>query len=246
MRDRKRAKDPLLEMISAETSALRRPVMSPEEVRVLTNVSRETMERLSLYETLLRRWQTTINLVGPKTLHDLWRRHMLDSLQLLPYIDAAAKKMRKRPVIVDLGSGAGFPGMVLAIAGAGELHLVECNRRKCTFLQEVARATGTVLAIHAQRIEALDPWPTDILTARAVAPLGKLLKHAEPFLKERTKHTICFFYKGRKVQEELTTAQKEWRMSVERLPSLTSSAGTILRLEGVARYRQSPRKVEAP
>ena len=111
------------------------------------DVSRETLDRLTLYLELLERWQPAINLVGPATLADPWRRHLLDSAQLVAHLPA------RRPLLVDLGSGAGFPGMVLAILGAGPVTLIESDRRKAQFLREVARATATDVTIRAERIE---------------------------------------------------------------------------------------------
>ncbi len=113
------------------------------------DVSRETLERLTLYLELLGRWQRAINLVGPATLADPWRRHVLDSAQLLAHLPAPAGPL------VDLGSGAGFPGMVLALLGVPGVALIEADRRKAEFLRQVARATGAEVAVHAERIERL-------------------------------------------------------------------------------------------
>jgi len=143
------------------------PASAPDAA--LSRVSRETRERLNTYAELLRKWQRSINLVGPKTLDDLWNRHFVDSAQLLPLIPPTAR------VLVDFGSGAGFPGLVLAILGMAEVHLIESDQRKATFLREVARATGTPVTVHAKRIEQVTPFPADIVSARALAPLGDLL-----------------------------------------------------------------------
>ena len=203
--------------------------LTPEAFRRQTNVSRETLGRLERYAELLRKWQRAINLVGPDTLPDLWRRHMLDSAQLYPLIPPGAR------TLLDLGSGAGFPGLVLAILGVPEVHLVESDSRKCAFLREAGRVTGTIpgnVTIHSCRIEDLRPWPVDVITARACARLDRLLAYAEPFLGERT---ICLFPKGRTVNEELTEAAKTWSMTVERRPSVTESSGVILQLGHIRR-----------
>lgn len=189
-------------------------------------VSRETLRRLETYAALLQRWAPAINLVSRATLPDLWRRHFLDSLQLLPLI---AEERRATPRILDLGSGAGFPGLVLAIAGAGPVRLVEADRKKASFLREVARATGTEVEIHNLRIESLPPQAAEIVTARALAPAAKLLDWARPHL---TAHAVCLFHKGRDAQAELTRLPRAVQDRAELLPSLTDPEARILRIRG--------------
>ena len=203
--------------------------MTAAEFRRETGVSRETLARLEAHLALLRAWQPRINLVGEATLDDPWRRHMLDSAQLLDLAPARSEGPARR--WVDLGSGAGFPGMVLAILGAGEVHLVESDRRKAAFLAESARRTGARATIHNRRAEELDPFAADVVTARALAPLARLLALAWPFIAQ---HTVCLFPKGRNVEKELTEARKNWTMSVEYLASRSDPSGTILRLRRVA------------
>jgi 16S rRNA (guanine527-N7)-methyltransferase len=200
------------------------PVSAPDAV--LAGVSRETRERLNTYADLLRKWQRSINLVGPRTLDDLWNRHFTDSAQLLPLIPPSAR------VLVDFGSGAGFPGLVLAILGVPQVHLIESDQRKSTFLREVARATGTPITIHAKRIEQVAPFPADVVSARALAPLGDLLGFAAPFLGP---DTLCLFPKGQMAEDELTAASKIWNMNVDRIQSVTDSSATILRISQVSR-----------
>jgi len=214
--------------------------LTPEGLAALCPVSRETLERLTVYGELLVKWQRAINLVGSGSLKDLWRRHMLDSLQLMKPLAAAwaARNMATPPVIVDLGSGAGFPGLVLAIAGAGQVHLVESDTRKAVFLREVARETGTQIDVHDDRIEALSPFTADFITARALAPLAKLLEYAAPFLVETS---ICLFLKGKTAEEELTCVRKEWNMRIERIPSLSDPTGLILKLENISRREKGSR-----
>ena len=191
-------------------------------------VSRETLERLSVYLDLLRRWQTAINLVGPATLADPWRRHLLDCAQLAAHVPAPAANL------VDLGSGAGLPGMVLAVLGVRGVHLIEADRRKAQFLREVARATGTPATIHPERVEQIQGWPADVVTARAFAPLPRLLELADRFL---TYDSVCLLLKGKSVERELTDASAGWHMRSETLPSLSEPTGTVLKLRGICRAR---------
>lgn len=194
-------------------------------------VSRETVERLELYLSLLERWQARINLVGPATLADPWRRHILDSAQLYA-------RLPQGPVL-DMGSGAGFPGLVLAVLRLGDgiedpVHLAESDGRKCAFLSEVARQTGAKAVVRNRRVEAIDPFPAAAITARALAPLEKLLDLAEPFV---TPATRLLFLKGKSGEEELTGLAKGWRMTAERVGSLSDPAGMVLHLKGVSRGR---------
>ncbi len=199
------------------------PPLTPEAFQQATAVSRETLEKLERYEALLRKWNRAINLVGKGTLSDPWRRHFLDSAQLMEHLpeNPAGKRLK----IVDLGSGAGFPGMVLAVMGAGEVHLIESDQRKAAFLREVSRETGAGAVIHAERIEDVAPFPADLVTARALAPLGDLLSFAEPFLAPEGR---CLFLKGKSAEEELTLAAREWKMSVERHPSRSDPEAQLL------------------
>jgi 16S rRNA (guanine527-N7)-methyltransferase len=200
------------------------PVSAPDAV--LAGVSRETRERLNTYADLLRKWQRSINLVGPRTIDDLWNRHFTDSAQLLPLIPPSAR------VLVDFGSGAGFPGLVLAILGVSQVHLIESDQRKATFLREVARATGTPVTVHAKRIEQVAPFPADVVSARALAPLGDLLGFAAPFLHP---DSLCLFPKGQMAEDELTAASRTWNINVDRIQSVTDPSATILRLSQVSR-----------
>ncbi|HEM45717.1 MAG TPA: 16S rRNA (guanine(527)-N(7))-methyltransferase RsmG [Alphaproteobacteria bacterium] len=205
--------------------------MTPEAFAAEAGVSRETLDRLRVYADLLVKWNRRINLVGRSTLPDLWRRHMLDSAQLYPLLPARARSL------VDLGSGAGFPGMVLAIMGVPDAHLIESDRRKCAFLRAVARATGTPVTIHAGRIESVPGFAADVIVSRALAELAQLLDLAENFL---GKHSILLFLKGRGVDLELTRAAERWKMRVRKVPSRTDSEGSILRLEAISRALRAP------
>lgn len=188
-------------------------------------VSRETEARLRDYLALLLRWNARINLVAPQPPEQLWQRHVIDSLQLLPLLPVS-----KGP-LVDLGSGAGFPGLVLAAATGLPTHLVESDRRKSVFLLEAARTLGlTRTTIHSSRIEATTLPPAAILTARALAPLEHLLSHAHRLL---APNGIALFPKGRSVDEELTAVAPGWTMRIERFPSRTDPHATILRLSEI-------------
>lgn len=190
-------------------------------------VPRGTWGRLELYHALLLKWQKAINLVGPTTLADAWRRHFLDSAQLWPLVQS---RLTQGPtVLADLGTGAGFPGLVLAIAAEDQplaVHLVESDSRKCAFLIEVAQATKTKVQIHAVRAETLK-LHADIVTARALAPLDKLLGLAAPLLKPDGE---CLFLKGAEAASELTQAGQSWKMHATLQPSLTDPAARLIRI----------------
>ena len=162
------------------------------------------------------------------TLADPWRRHVLDSAQLYRHLPDRGGGL------VDLGSGAGFPGLVLAILGAPDVHLIESDRRKAQFLREAARVTGTPATVHARRIEEVAPFPAATVTARALAPLPKLLDYAEPFL---APETVCLFLKGAGAKEELDSVCRNWQTEAEVLPSRADPSGVIVRLAQVRRVR---------
>ena len=191
----------------------------------LVPVSRETLAKLEAYVGLLKAWNRRINLVGATTLGDPWRRHVLDSAQLLPHVPEKAR------VLVDLGSGAGLPGLILSLLGVPEVHLVESDQKKAVFLREAVRVTGAAATIHAARAEKLH-LAADVVTARAVAPLPELLELAAPFLGP---HGVCLFLKGRTARDELTLAEKSWKMRPRLLPSTTDPGGMLLILEAIAR-----------
>jgi 16S rRNA (guanine527-N7)-methyltransferase len=208
------------------------PIVSRETMTALefqrqTGASDETLEKLTVYLDVLARWRERVNLVASSTLTDPWNRHMLDSAQLLPYIPKGTTRL------LDMGAGAGFPGMVLAILGVPGVQLVEADSRKCRFLADVSRETKTAVDIVNNRLEALPPMRADVLTARACAPLGKLLTWARPHLK---KGGIGLFMKGRRYEEELTEAAEEWDIRPERIPSLTDASGMILKVGEIRRH----------
>ena len=222
----------------------------PSEFTFETLVSRETLERLTTYVNLLSEWNERLNLVAPSTLPDAWRRHILDSAQLAPLIPPNTK------TIVDLGSGAGFPGLVLALMLnpclpplAGEvspkaaegvvIHLVESIAKKCRFLEAVIAATGANAQVHCCRAEDLKGLKADVVTARALAPLDRLLPLAHPFFGPGT---IALFLKGRSLNDELTLATKSWRLDATPIPSRSDPSGFVLRVTGLTPWRRSPKR----
>jgi 16S rRNA (guanine527-N7)-methyltransferase len=202
---------------------------------VLTPVSRETLARLDVYVVLLLEWQTRMNLVATSTLPTLWTRHIADSLQLLRLAPDAR-------VWVDLGAGAGFPGLVIACAlmdtPGAEIHLVESIGKKAAFLNAVIAATGVPAQVHHMRIEDFAKRGTarpDIITARALAPLGRLLELAAPLLDRGAQ---ALFLKGQDVEAELTQAAKCWTIQSSLVPSLTSPDGRVLVVRSISRSRK--------
>lgn len=189
-------------------------------------VSRETGTRLRAYLALLRRWNARINLVADAPEEVQWQRHVLDCLQLAPLTTEGPAG-----ALVDLGSGAGLPGLILATATGRETHLIEADRRKAAFLIDAAAQLGLPnVRVHAIRIEAANPPPAAILTARALSPLADLLPHAYRLL---APDGVALFPKGRTAQDELTAASAAWTMQVERVPSRTDPSATILRLREI-------------
>lgn len=196
----------------------------------MTGADDGAVARLEIYRAVLEKWNHRINLVGAGSMADPWRRHFLDSAQLIPLLPAAAS------VVVDLGSGAGFPGLVLAMMTPARVNLVESNARKCAFLTEVARLTDTSVRIHNTRIERLDMGNVDVVTARACAPLRKLLNFASPLLSDTG---FGIFLKGKSAETELTEARKAWKMCTTTMPSRSDSQGTILKISHI-RPRHEP------
>jgi 16S rRNA (guanine527-N7)-methyltransferase len=188
------------------------------------NVSHETSARLDRYAELLALWQPKINLVGPKTIPELWSRHFLDSAQLLPLVTGAAR-------LADLGSGGGFPGLVLAILTGCETHLVESDQRKAIFLREVSRETSAPVTVHTSRAETLEPLAADIVTARALAPLAELLPLAYRHIGPGGR---AVFLKGAGWQAEVAAAREQgWMFHVKHFPSVTSAEAAILELSDI-------------
>jgi 16S rRNA (guanine527-N7)-methyltransferase len=200
---------------------------------LLPDVSRETWGQLEAYVEILLKWQKAINLIGPATVDDIWSRHILDSAQLLPHLPTTAKK------IADLGTGAGFPGLVLAALRPHlDVVLIESDARKAAFLGEAGRRMSLAKQpkIVIGRIEAVPPAQADVVTARALAPLGTLLGWAQ---RHRSDPAICLFHKGRDWEAELTNARRGWDLELQHYPSATDRDAVILRI-GDYRPRDDP------
>jgi len=194
------------------------------------NVSRETEERLMAYVALLRKWNQAINLVSRSTLEEAWSRHIIDSAQLMELAPDGAHW-------ADLGSGGGFPGLVCAILAAEQrpglrFTLVESDQRKSTFLRNVSRETGVKVTVIAERIESIDPLGATTLSARALAPLPKLLEFAERHL---TPGGTAIFPKGENWQREVDESLENWVFQCVKTPSRTDPASMILSIKDIAR-----------
>ena len=193
-------------------------------------ISPETLARLTAYGALLQEWNARMNLVAKSTIPAMWERHFLDSAQLFPLIPPQAK------ILTDLGSGAGFPGLVLAALAQGEgrmlkVRLIESTAKKTAFLQEAAAIMGLGnVTIHTARAEAIPPWKSDVVTARAFAPLSRLLGYAAPFLQ---KEHLCLLLKGCRATDEMEEARRHWNFTVELSPSRLPGDGVILALQNI-------------
>lgn len=195
--------------------------MQPE--KLLDNVSRESIEKLEIYHRLLIKWQKAINLVSPKTIDEAWVRHFLDSVQIEQYIRPSVK------VVADIGSGGGFPGMVLAILRPDlKVHLIESDGRKCQFLKAVSRETETNVDVRSTRIEDMDEdFVPDCVTARALADLPALLSFCVPWA-ERNPSLEAVLLKGAKAEQELRLAQAVHDFEYDIHPSSTDPQGRVL------------------
>jgi 16S rRNA (guanine527-N7)-methyltransferase len=190
------------------------------------HVSRETQTALERFADLLTRWNRTINLISRREEPFLWERHIADSLEL-------AALMRPPPDrAIDLGSGAGFPGLILALATGVRFELIEADQRRAAFLREAARVTAAPAHVHAVRIERAVLAPAKLITARALAPLPKLLGLAAPLLAPAG---VCLFRKGAQAQAELTDAAREWHMQADRIASRIRPHACILRISNLSR-----------
>lgn len=188
------------------------------------SVSRETFEKLSIYHDQLIKWQKSINLVGPSTLDNIWERHFKDSIQLLPLIK------NDNSIKIDLGSGAGFPGLLLAICGIANIQLIESDGKKIVFMKEVARLTETKIEMHQSRIESVSLPTASYIFSRALADVSSLLRLSTKFVSHGT---ICLFHKGKNWANEIEDAKKNFEFSYEALPSVTDSEGVILKLSDI-------------
>ena len=194
-------------------------------------VSRETYEKLFVFHKTLVKWQDSINLISKSTVKSIWERHVLDSAQLYKFVRDIEGN------IIDFGSGAGFPGLVLAIMGKKNIHLVESDYKKCVFLKEIAMSTETDITIHNCRIEDLSFINVDLITCRALASLSKLIDYAEIFinksLEEKQKLPKMLFLKGKSCFSEVMEVKKTKKISLKEYPSITDKNGRILYINKV-------------
>jgi 16S rRNA (guanine527-N7)-methyltransferase len=190
------------------------------------SVSNDCRERLGRFVDLLTKWNASVNLSARGDLPAIWARHIADSLQLAPLLLPRPERA------IDLGSGGGFPGLILAVATGIPFDLIEADQRKAAFLREAARVVAAPATIHARRIEEAPVARASVVTARALAPLPKLLDLAAPKLDPGG---YCLFLKGRTSKAELTAAAAGWHMRVEQFPSTTDPSATILRVSEISR-----------
>jgi len=194
------------------------------------DVSRETSEKLSIYHDLLVKWQKRVNLVGSNTIADAWSRHFLDSIQLFPQLPSCDVS------VLDIGTGAGFPGMVLAILGVKNMHLAESDQKKILFLKEVSRETNTPVTFHAMRVEHVKHAIFDVITSRACSDLDTLLSYSAPFVSHET---ICLFPKGKNYATELEDAFLHWNFQHIVGNSVTDTLGVVLKITDLRRKYES-------
>ena len=198
---------------------------------VLADVSRETLERLEIYQRLLSSWTGRINLISPKTVPEIWQRHIEDCAQLAPDMPKTARSY------LDCGTGGGLPGLVLAAIGREshpdmKVHLAESDHRKSVFLDVAAREMGLEVQIHTSRIESLPDQQFDVITARALAPLPRLLPLISRFMGSES---VTILQKGARLDSELTEAKRGWHISFEQRSSATDPSGRILLISKVER-----------
>ena len=190
------------------------------------NVSYETFDKLCLYYDLLIKWQNKINLISSDTIDHIWERHFLDSAQLINYLPEPNGN------IIDIGSGAGFPGMILAVMGIPNIHLIESDGKKISFLREVARITNSNVTIHHDRVEDINIENCKIILSRAVTDLTQLLNLIE---KNVSHETISLFHKGKNYSNELEEAKNNWSFEHQIFPSITGHNGVIIKLSHIKR-----------
>ncbi len=194
-------------------------------------VSRETYEKFCIFHEILIKWQKSINLISRDSIKNIWIRHILDSAQLFSFISDIKGN------IIDFGSGAGFPGLIMAIMGKKNIHLVESDHKKCVFLKEVSILTDVDVIIHNCRIENLSSIDVDLITSRALAPLNKLINYVEIFVnkstKENDKPPKMLFLKGKSWKKEISELNKTKKIKYQEFPSLTDNFGRIIYIDKI-------------
>jgi len=206
-----------------------------EDFQRVTGVSRETLSLCENFVDLLLYWNRRTNLIGRSTTDAVWHRHMLDSAQLMSFLPEGTK------TLVDLGSGAGFPGLVLALLGVEDVHLIESKGKKARFMEIAAAQLGLNVTVHHSRIEDIETFSADVVSARALAPLAKLIEYGQRFAGPLS-HQI--YLKGQHIEHELTEAYKIWKMQVDRTPSTTDPRGSVLCVREV--FRVQTDRIKSP
>jgi 16S rRNA (guanine527-N7)-methyltransferase len=196
-----------------------------EEFLAALPVSRETAAVLDHYAQLIVEKNQQLSLIAPSTLEQIWTRHFLDSAQLFSLVN------NPQDSVVDIGTGAGFPGVVLAIMGLPNVHLIEHNMQKAAFLRAALADLGIAATVHAMKSQSVKPFAAGAVMARALKPLDQLIGLARRFVGP---DSMCIFPKGRRAEDELASAARSWRMTVERFPSLTDPGSTIFRLSRIS------------
>jgi len=218
------------ESVQGEAGLVSEPVLDAAGFQDLTGVSDSQLADLQRFQAMLAEWNAVMNLVGPATIATYWNRHVLDSWQLMPMAPDAKSW-------ADLGAGAGLPGVVLAIllkdTPGARVHLVESMTKRCRFLSEVTTALNLPAQVHNARAEELD-LKVDIVTARACAPMTKLLGFSEPYLK---RGAVGLFLKGQDVAAELSEAAASWKFDAELRPSQSDPRGRIVQVKRLSRVR---------
>lgn len=195
-----------------------------EEFEKRFDVSRETFQRLEEFHRLLLKWNASINLISKTTEGDIWERHIADSLQIKQYVSGR---------VLDIGAGAGFPGAILALDGISDMHLVEKNSKKCSFLRKLKTDIGGDFEIINQRIEDVTLENIDVITCRGFAPIKKILQLTSKLVKEDTKFVLL---KGESYEKEIEEAKESgWGFEYNAIPSVTSGNGVVLILSDVAK-----------
>ncbi len=196
-----------------------------DEIKKFTTLNESQIKGLEDYVALLLQENDNFNFIGKSTIENLWERHILDSAQLLRFIE------NKNLKFADFGTGAGFPGLVLSILGLREMHLVEKSFRKSDFLRRAKLLSQNRVFVHQFKLEELAAQEFDCITSRALAPLDQLLIHSKKFLK---KDGFCLFLKGKNLNSEIELAKKSFQFDYDLHPSLTSQEGNIIKISNIS------------